>query len=68
MAGRMLSGEGNFPANLQTMNGAPLSPCRAAAQFNKSIEPMTSSAVRQRFQFRAVDALLVTAHPSRSML
>jgi hypothetical protein len=30
----MLSGEGNFPANLQTMNGAPLSPCRAAAQFN----------------------------------
>jgi len=34
MAGRMLSGEGNFPANLQTMNGAPLSPCRAAAQFN----------------------------------
>jgi len=32
---------------------------------NYRIEPMTSSAVCQRFQFRAVDALLVTAHPLR---
>src|SRR5438105_6036231 len=33
--GRMHLSEGNFPANLQTMNGALLSPCRAAAQFNE---------------------------------
>ena len=29
---------------------------------NKRIEPMTSSAVCQRYKFLAVDALLVTAH------
>ncbi len=29
---------------------------------NKSIDPMTSSAVCQRYKFLAVDALLVTAH------
>jgi len=32
---------------------------------NNRIEPMTSSAVCQWFQFDAVDALLVTAHPDR---
>jgi len=32
---------------------------------NQRIEPMTSSAVCQGFQFVAVDALLVTAHPHR---
>jgi hypothetical protein len=34
---------------------------------NKRIEPMTSSAVCRWFQFDAVDALLVTAHPRRSV-
>jgi hypothetical protein len=32
---------------------------------DKRIEPMTSSAICRWFQFVAVDALLVTAHPFR---
>ena len=32
---------------------------------NHRMEPMTSSAVCRQFQFVAVNALLVTAHPPR---